>query len=274
MKSKKDPQLGPEYASLVPYGTSKCRICSLPIDQLKIVHELWFDKKIGYKNMRNYLKEHFGIGNDYTYLNKHFHRHTASDKSKLVKSSSTKKEVVEILLANEGLPLSKSEDDHKIQNAYSQLVDMTTSFVGVVKKICKEMEVQTSDSSEFTKTLKNTDPMVLLNMYVNFNKAAREQVKDINALRAPKVMVMEIIENALDNSISEVNEVIGSLFRMVQEEVTHVLRAAGAERLIDDRLFSEIFKKIAMSYKDRILLLRRESLARAATALSEMEKII
>jgi hypothetical protein len=279
MPNKKQPDKSAKKVpdknfELVPYGKSNCRICILPHKHLKEIHRLWFDEKIGYRKMREYLKENHKIGNDYTYLNKHFNNHAKSDKTKLIKTESKNKSVVEIILATEGAEISSTADDRKIQTAYSKLVDMAAGFTDMVDKFQKEISKQHLTDKQIKKMVKDGQPLSMLNLIVDMNRAARAQIKDVNALRSPKVLILELIEDMADEYITAVNSILAALFIMVQEEITDELKKKDKTDLINDAVFTLVFKKIAQKYKDRMLAVRKEQIAKASNTLAELEKII
>lgn len=258
----------------VPYGDVNCRICRLPIEDLKLVHALKHKEGYTYKQIREYLKKHYKIGNDYTYLSTHFKQHVCMDKNLLLRGGSKTTAVVDILLKQE-MPISDLKKDERVEKAHSQLVGMTAAMVDITSNIFKIFQGKVKNEDDLKKALEDLDVIQMMSLITKLHDSARSQIKDINALRAPKVMVMQFLEDTIDRSISEVNSALTSAFIMLQNEFTDKLKSAGVdEKTMNDKVFVEIFKKVAKDYKDRILLLRRDQISRAATALAEIEKIV
>ncbi len=67
----------------------------------------------------------------------------------------------------------------------------------------------------------------------------------------------------------EINDLLHDTFNGVQFSVTEAMNNGG----INDRTFSAIFSKVASEYKNRMLMIRRESIVKVTDALSEMEKL-
>jgi len=265
--------LPPENLEIAPYGDPKCRICQLPLEDLKKIHFLKLEDGYSYKKMREYLKEHYKIGNDYTYLTRHFKEHVRSDKASLLLASSPNKAVVEVLLTH-GRGLGTRKTDADIERNYDRLVQMSSDFLQQIEKCYKVLRLKMSDEAALEKELSERTPLELLNTVASLNRTVREQMKDINALRAPKLVVMQFLEDTIDKSISEVNETLTQMFTITQAEFTEFMRKQGIAEYVNDRVFVDIFKRVAMAYRERMTLLRRDQLNRASAALASLEKVL
>lgn len=259
----------------VPFGTSKCRLCRMPLKDLKEMHFLYFDEKYSYKKLRAWLKEKHGIGNDYGYMAKHLNRHCRAEKRKnrMIRSTTKNLAVVEIL---QECPtgIQSKRTNRNVEKAYDQLVKMTGGFTDVVSKLFERYKLVYGNSEELMKALEQMGPIHSLNLIAQLNRMAREQIKDVSAIRAPKVLVLQFLEDTFDRAIGEFNDVVGSLFLAVQDEFMKVMDQRGMKDAVSDKLFKEVFKKIALSYKERILTLRQMQLMRAADALQNLEKVV
>jgi len=266
-------ELPPEKLDVVPYGDPKCRICQLPLEDLQKIHLLKLVEGYSYKKLREYLKQHYKIGNDYSYLVKHFKEHFRSDKANLLATSSQNKAVVEVLLTH-GRGLGTRKTDADIERNYDRLVQMSSDFLRQIEKCYKVLHLKMSDDEALKDELLKRTPLELLGTVAHLSKMAREQMKDINALRAPKMVVMQFLEDTIDKSISEVNEALTQMFTITQGEFTEFMRKQGLVDRVNDRVFVDIFKRVAISYRERMTLLRRDQLNRASAALASLEKVL
>jgi hypothetical protein len=117
-------------------------------------------------------------------------------------------------------------------------------------------------------------PVALLKTLAELNNLAFDQVKDITALRAPKALVMQFLEDTLDKAVMEVNDVVSNVFILTQERINKLFVERNLGEAITENVFREIYMEIATKYKDRMVALRREQMTKAAAVLSDMEKII
>lgn len=258
--------LTPEKLELVPYGDPTCRLCALPVEHLKKLHELKFQKRWSYPKILEYIRATHNLGEDYTRLVKHFKKHVSS-KDKLISKG---KEIVVAAISKELNESAKMKGDKDIEKAYTQLVQTTAIFTKNVSKLLDHAQSRLDD-----KTLKDlvakAQPLDLLERLSRLLKEAREQVKDVSAMRAPKVLVAQFLESAINEFISEISVILNDMCGMLQQGITEQM--ANGEKL-NDSMFMQVFQKAALNWKDRALALKRESMARAMTALSEMEKIV
>lgn len=256
--------------AIVPYGNPKCRICALPIEDIKKIHVLKFDKKFSYKQIREYLKGAYSIGENYNHLCNHFNKHVNQTKLALQKTV-VEKHVVEVLNDNKMVHVKTNKD---IEQAYTQLVKQAATFANRSKSLLDKFEDYLDKNPDklhamFEKS-SNINPLSVLEQLARLNKEAREQVKDVSSLRAPKVLVAQFLENTLGEIIREMSDLLNYMCGTIQTEVTNVL---GGDK-INNELFSVVFRKIAQEYVNRITQIKRDSLSKAASQLNDMEKIL
>lgn len=263
-----------ENLSEVPYADPSCRICHLPYEHLKLVHELKFVDKMGYIALRKYCKENYGIGNDNSYFIKHFKEHCGTDKMQLLESSSKKKPIVDIALSMEELRIRTGKTDETVERAYDKLVKQTAQFTEKVEVCFKALGIAFKDEEQVVTALSKEDPVALLRTLAQLNNLAFDQVKDITALRAPKVIVMQFLEDTLDKAMMEVNDVILNLFTIIQERIHKLFLEYDLGDAITDSTFREVYVEVATTYKEKMLALRKEQLAKATAVLNDMEKLI
>ncbi|MFA5132469.1 MAG: hypothetical protein WC444_04085 [Candidatus Paceibacterota bacterium] len=281
MAEKKTPQgevssqvsgISQEKIKEIPYGDPKCRICKLPVEDIIRIHKLKFEEEYSYKKIRQFLKDNYGIGNGYNYLTDHFLRHTDKRTQKLVerkKQEILKPEILEVL---EPVARIGSENGEKIEKAFNKMVGLVSKFVDHIEVAANHLNKKLSEMDvEDDKFIEGLDYTNTLNLMNHILRSAREQIKEISALRAPKVMVMQFLSDAVDRSIFEINGVMADLFRNVQTEVTRVTKTAGFD--LDQKVLIDVMSKAASDYKNRILEVRRDNIKRAQRALEELEDL-
>jgi len=271
---KRWPELSPEQIEIAPYGQKTCRLCQLPPPDLKLLNVLRFEQGMTYRKMREYMKEKYEISPDFTELTKHFKKHVGDMVGgKVVALETTEKypEIIEILHPMEQELAVKTNQD--IEKAYGKLVQMTTMFTknlerltNIIDEIIREKDIKTE--------IKGLSAIELLERLAKLNKEARDQVKDVSSLRAPKVMVAQILEAFINNVIGETSVILTNTCGEIQYAIQEELKDSSAMANVSDKIFQRLFRKAALDYRDRMLGIKRTQLAEAMTALNEMEKII
>jgi hypothetical protein len=247
----------------------------MPVSDLKELHRLYFEERYGYKKIREYIKEKYGWGNDYGFISRHFNRHCKPDanRKKFLPKGKTNALVAEII---QECPtgIQHKRANRNVEKAYDQLVKMTTTYVDTVNTLFDHYRVTFSTSEALLKSFDKLGPIQSLNLLSQLNKMARDQIKDVSAIRAPKVLVMQFMEDTFDRAIGEFNDVVASLFLSVQDEFMKIMEQNNTKNEVSERFFTEVFKRIAISYKERILSLRQLQLMKAADALENLEKVV
>jgi hypothetical protein len=106
------------------------------------------------------------------------------------------------------------------------------------------------------------------------NKESRDFVKEVSALRAPKVMVAQFLESFIDDVLREMSELISNLCGALQFDITNELTELKHPNILSAETFANIFKKTALDFRDRMINLKRQQLSDAMAALQDLEKII
>lgn len=278
-RKKVYPPLTPEQLEVCPYGDAKCRICQLRPDQIKDIHNKKFKEKYSYSQIRDYIKENYGIGDDYTRLGNHFNNHVFG--KHVLKQAMTKKSDVvypELMQAVESISKDvKVSTSNDLEKAYESLVKMAQTFVKRVDhiqdRIVGEIEQRDKDGT-LTTELSATSALEMLERVASLNKESRAFVKEISALRAPKVMVAQFLESFIDSVIRDVSVLVGQIAGDLKNNVDAELADSGYSGVLSDQSYAKVFRELAVEYKDRMLSLKREKMADAVASLQEMEKII
>jgi len=271
---KKWPPLSDQQLELCPYGDKTCSVCQLPPKDIKIIHRLKNDEKYSYRKLREYIVRNYDIHPDFTVLTTHFKNHLGERIEQALEKIEKKEvhaEIIEMLHPMDSDLVVHTNKD--IENAYGQLVKMAASYTRNVEKLQREIS-KILKTKDIASELQGLSAIELLERLARLNKEARDQVRDVSALRAPKIMVAQIIESFINEVIGEVSTILTTLCGELQHSVLEELKANYAEDKVSSDTFANLFRKTALDYRDRMLSLKRQQLAEASAALSEMEKII
>lgn len=269
MQRQRPTALSPEQLSIAPYGTVKCRICCLDPSELRKVQELRIVKKYNYSQLIDYMKtfHHMGISN--TEISKHFKKHI--DISKMLVKPEVKV-ITEVLDAV--APEKQVKTSLDIERAYEHIVRMTSDFASKTSSLFNIIKLRMDDpvcKAQDEAILKNTPLIKLMEDISALMKDSNEMVSAVSKLRAPKVMVAQFLESTIDQIIKEVSDLLGVTCSQLRLSITDEIQHNGD---IDNETFAKVFKQVALEYRNRVLSLKRENMAKAMSALTEMEKIV
>jgi hypothetical protein len=270
------PPLTDAQLELCPNGDPRCRLCQLRPDQIKELHKMRFEEKLTYPKLRKYIKEKFNIGDDYGKICAHFNKHLNGNKLAKQKFSKRKTDIPypEITQALEPISTEvKVATSGELEKAYEQLVKMAQTFTDKVNKIQKKIAI-TIDARDLDEEVEGVSVLELLEKQAKLNKEAREFVKEVSILRAPKVMVAQFLESFIDSVIKEISILISNLAGELKHGITAELTDAGHADILSDAIYADIFKKMALDYRDRMVNLKRQKMADALSALQDLEKLI
>jgi hypothetical protein len=270
------PPLTEAQLDLCPNGDPRCRLCQLRPDQIKELHRQRFEEKLTYIKLRQYIKDTFNMGEDYTRISKHFNKHLNGAQLAKQKLQKRKKDapLPDVMKALE--PISsevKISTTGELEKAYEQLVKMAQTFTDKVHKVQSKIAI-TVDKKDLDDELEGVPVLELLEKQAKLNKEAREFVKEVSILRAPKVMVAQFLESFIDAVIKEISILISNLAGELKHDITAELVDAGQTDILSDSTFADIFKKMALDYRDRMINLKRQKMADALAALQDLEKLI
>lgn len=267
------PPLPPERLKLCPGGLSNCPICTIKsVEDLEYINDLRFEKRWTYKQIREYLSATFGISPNYTKLADHFLKHVVAilqvqRTSKHKGTPRVKKTPVSVAI--DTIPKEKrSLANVDMETAYKHLTHLAKDFTQKVQTIYSVLNL--TDKNLRTK-LKDVDPLTGMSAVAKLSKEARELLKDLSALRAPKIIVAHFLEQAIDQIILETGHVLSDISKHAQEDLLEALRT---EKVISTEIFGRIFQHAANDYRDRMINLRRDQLSKATSTLADLEKLI
>ena len=270
------PPLTEAQLELCPNGDSRCRLCQLRPDQIKELHSKRFDDKLTYPKMRDYIKATFNMGEDYTRIGNHFNNHLDGKQLAKQKLKKRRKDVPYPEIMNALEPISneiKVTTSGELEKAYEQLVKMAQTFTDKVHKTQNKIAL-TIDSRDLDDELEGVPVLELLEKQSRLNKEAREFVKEVSILRAPKVMVAQFLESFINAVIKEMSILISNLAGELKHDITAELLDAGHADLLSDATYAGVFQRMALDYRDRMVNLKRQKMADALSALQDLEKLI
>ena len=276
--AKWDP-LNEAQLALCPHGRPNCRLCQFPADIQQELQNKKFKEKFTYAQMRELLRTTYHLKIDFTELNNHFNKHVLGQ------------HVLEQILERKGqikypevtkalVPISteiKVITSKELEKAYATLVKMSEGFVKDVKKLQEKISltIETrAENKELDDEFNRVSALDLMEKLGKLNKESREFVKEVSALRAPKVMVAQFLESFIDDVLREMSELISNLCGALQFDITNELTELKHPNILSAETFANIFKKTALDFRDRMINLKRQQLSDAMVALQDLEKII
>jgi len=270
------PPLTEAQLALCPNGDPRCRLCQLRPDQIKELHRMRFEEKLTYPKIRQYIKDTYNMGEDYTRIGTHFNKHLdvyhlANQKLKKRNKDVPFPEVMQALG-----PISSEvriSTGGALEKAYEQLVKMAQTFVEQTHKTQNKIAI-TIGGRDLDDELNGIPVLELLEKQSRLNKEAREFLKDVSILRAPKVMVAQFLEAFIDAVIKEMSNLISNLAGGLKHDIDAELIDAGQAGLLSDATYAGVFQKMALDYRDRMINLKRQKMADALAALQDLEKLI
>jgi hypothetical protein len=280
MAHRRNPPLSKEQLELCPYGIDSCRICQLLPEQIKEVHDAKFNNNATYDQLRKLMREKFSIGEDYTRISQHFNQHVLGKEelSRVLIKARHNIPYPEIARALEPITDSiKVTTNQDLERAYEYLIKMAEKFVNRVGSMQDRLDIHINTRAAagvLDDEFKRSNAMDLLEKQGKLQKEAREFIKEVSMLRAPKVMVAQMLESFIDSVIKEMSTILGNIAAEVKYEILETLAKKGHDNLVNEAEFIGIFKGIAKDYRDRMLHLKRKQLSDAMAVLSDLEKIV
>lgn len=256
---------------IVPFRDPKCPICKLDLEAIQDIHSKKWDQKWNYKKVLEYVRNLYQISPSYSKLCDHFRKHTAQHHQEKMINKGGKGDS-KIKHAIDTIPKeSRSLTAKDLETAYSQLVKIANTFTSKVTKIGDILSI---DEDDLKQQIKKMGTLEALEKFSKLLKESREQVKDITALRAPKVMVSQYLEQGINEIINSTGYILNDVCRMIQASLVKKMSDEGVDTDVFAELFTEVFKQAAIQYRDRMIALKREQMSKANMALAELEKII
>lgn len=266
-------KLADEVYEICEFARPGCKICQLEINFLREIHDLRFNQNATLKDIAALIKEK-GVKVPLSLLDMHYLKHCKNyNFDKLVPKNSNVNpdlaKVVHSTLAGQDAKDAVNQQD--IQSAYRQLVRMTAEYTDKLPMILRTIGERLANPQELQAELARIPITELLEKFAKLQKEARESTRDVSAMRAPKVMVGQAFEFAINDLIRDVSDILGQTFLEIQ---TLVIDENQHNKMITPDTFVKLFQQTALKYKERMINLKREKITTLIANLSEMEKVI
>jgi hypothetical protein len=270
------PPLTEEQRKLCPFGEEKCKICQLPPKVIQQIHDARLKDGVTYTKIQKMLKTKLNLKVSTAYIGNHINHHVQGKevtRAILAKKDKEKNNVTKALEPiTEAVKITTSTD---IEKAYESLVKMAHTYTKRIQKVQDLLEdhLDKRKSEDIEEEFEAQNMQSLLEKQAKLNKEAREFVKEVSALRAPKVMVAQFLESFIDDTIKEVSVLLGNLAEGLHHDLNEELTEAGYNTL-DSEMYKKVFRNLALEYRDRMINLKRQHMSSALSALQDLEKII
>lgn len=276
MKKKKGHvSLTPEQLELCPFGSSKCKICSLPAEDIKSVHDLKLETKWTSARILAHLESLYGIETTVKEIKAHFKLHIKENHEEALIQQAKHPEIVKALAVIDSQITVTTDKD--LEKAYQSLVKMAYSYTKRVRDLQNLITdiIETKvKSGAINEEIDGLSALELLERLARLSKESREQVKDISALRAPKVMVAQLLNNFFVEVIRQMGTILTDLCGQLKYDITEELKQSGMLRQIAPDFFDTVFRNVALAFRDTMISVQREQTTKAMAALKDLEKII
>jgi hypothetical protein len=263
-------RLSNEHYKLYPLADPNCKICRMKIEDIKKLHHMKFQEGLSYEKINDHLNLYFNESSMST-LVAHFTKHTSEGtKLKLAKT-------LDLTVANELEKLSLDQNEanaDNLQTAYSyltktsmDLAESSSKILGPFLKHLKELPEE-----KVQEKLEKMSPLKALEQMARIQKLISDHVQTISQMRAPKVVVAQFLDLAVNEVIRQTGYIFAEMCKTIEIEVCADLKEQGAN--IGTIAFKKAFSKSAIDFRNAMTNLKRDQLTRAIEVLSEIEKIV
>jgi len=247
---------------------------------IKHVHYLRFDEKLKLKDILALIKEDYKMSLSMNQICAHFNKHLNTTKQAYLKKGNktcggglVDKRIAKVAEVISPMVAENVKIDSQLETAYSIMVQMTQDFASSLTKLDSFVEAKMQDEKAVKEALEGYNVIKLLSIRNKFHNDLGNQLKDINSLRAPKVLMVQFLEATIKKIVEEMSTVFTMLCSGIQDGITHSLRKEGAGNIVNDQLFSPTFQRVAQEYQAKMTEVFREQLFQARSALAELSKI-
>jgi hypothetical protein len=271
---KKIPKaLDKEVYDICEYADDRCLVCQMPIEIIKEIHKLRFEDGLVLRDIAKFLHAKGYKKIWPTLVDTHFTKHCRGpvfDKLVPYNSNVNPKLSKVVYDTLNDRPETSVVTQAEIESAYSQLTRLVAQFTANLPEIQTIINKRFENKEQVERELQKIPIMALLDQFAVLQKQCREQVRDITQLRAPKVIVVNMLESAINEIIRDVSDLLKDSLGEIQMTV---LEDSFMKKDLN-QTFPKLFQKIVTSYKQRMLSIRRETMARASASLQEMQNIL
>jgi DNA phosphorothioation-dependent restriction protein DptG len=192
--------------------------------------------------------------------------------SGLEQAKLTKKVTAEL----EQMSLDGGENNaQNIQTAYDYLtktcVDLSESSSKILTPYLEQL--RNLSEEDIKARVDRKDPLKALEQMARVQKLISEHVQTMAAMRAPKVVVAQFLDLAINDIIRQTGFIFAEVCKTVEVEVCAELTALKVKG-VGSQTFRRAFNKAVDEFKSSMMAMKRDQLARVIQALSEIEKIV
>ena len=265
-------ELSEEHYHTYPLANPKCKVCRLPVEEIKQLHNLKFVEGYSYIQIREYLQNRFQMGASMSELVPHFTKHTNEGARMML----AKKLDIKVASELEQMSVDKNENNaQNIQSAFDYLTQTCVELSESASKIIIPYLDQLKNIPEeaIKARIDKKDPLKSLEQMARIQKLISEHVQTISAMRAPKVIVAQFLDLALNEIIKQTGYIFAEVCKTVEVEVCAELDALKIKG-VGTQTFRRAFGKAVTQFKNDMMTLKRDQMAHVVEALSEIEKIV
>lgn len=264
--------LDEEHYKEYPLADAGCRVCKLPVEDIKKLHRMKFVEETSFQDILSYLKMNYNLSLSMTTLVEHFNRHTSEGaKMKLAKT-------LDLSVANEleKLSIDKNADNaDNLQTAYAYLtktcMELSESSAKILTPYMQQLK-EIPEEKIRERIEKSANPLKTLEQMARIQKLISDHVQTISQMRAPKVVVAQFLELAVNEVIRQTSYILAEACKTMEIEVCEELKERHIN--IGRAVFNRAFSKAGSEFRNAMLTLKREQLTKALEVLSEIEKIV
>jgi hypothetical protein len=271
-KKYTEEDLTKEHITELPHVHPGCAICRLPVEDVKELSRLKFIERMSYDKIRTLLVEQYNIRYNMELVHAHFTKHTVEGlKSSLI----NKKDLIIATQLEKLSPLNEEAPATSIQTAYKYLTDICLKLShGAYGMFTPYLEhLQNMPIEQLMEKIDRKNPLDVLEQMTKIQKFLSEHTKSLSDMRAPKVVLAQFLELAINDIIKQTGYIFAELCKSMELDLTHELKALNIEK-VSSRAFTRTFQKSAEKFKYVMLDLKRNQLAKTIEALSELDKLV
>ena len=217
-------ELSEEHYHTYPRADPTCKICKMPLEEIKKLHHLKFVENYSYAQLREVLQTNYHTGSSLSDLVPHFTKHTTEG----TRMTLARKLDIKVATELEQMSLEKGEDNAKnIQTAYDYLtktcVELSESSSKILTPYLKQLKMVTEE--QIKERVDKKDPLKALEQMARVQKLISEHVQTMSAMRAPKVVVAQFLDLAINDIIRQTGGIFAEVCKTIETEVCIELTA-------------------------------------------------
>lgn len=278
----KKPEITKDKLVIYPFLEQDCVLCQLDLDDLQETYDMWIaakkrkNKDLSLGDFTKYLKDTFGIGVTTQQRDDHFTQHMLTHHDARSLSRVEDSDLVRVMAeADKKKDIAVKE---QIETAFNALVSMSKESVETTKKINDSFNTALSGHDlieDFKKQIQREGALDSLKKINKLLKDNREQIQALSAIRAPKVVLSNYMNNFVTSIIKDTVEILVEVFSLILEEANKKSEYGyNIDMTALDPVMRDCFQIGAQNFKKRMANLSTRMMKEAEEALKNMEQII